>query len=382
MDRIVIGIADQVMAGDLRSRLEDIDGIEVAYVADSAADLLAAVLRHTPSVLLVHETLEEGPSLPVVRDLVLRQPALAVLVVTSNPTAATYSAAMEVGARSVVSYPFSFEDLAHRVSTSIEWAAHMRGLVSSGASAGGSSGATDGRVVTFTGAKGGVGTTVLATHLAWDLATKAAGVTVCLVDLDLEKGDVPSFLDVSHRVSIADLAKISDDITARSVADVVAVHNSGLHLLLAPLAIRDTEFVTPAAVRQVVAQLRAVYDVVVVDGGAAVTPAQAAAVEMSDEVVQVITSDVPALRAARRQVLAWESLGVREPAQVSVLLNRFTRRSEIQQVTVDELVIGHRLEVLVPDMGSGLERAANSRTPSEVRDKSWWTSLRALSSEI
>ena len=66
-------------------------------------------------------------------------------------------------------------------------------------------------------------------------------------------------------LSIADLAKISEDLTARAVADTVVAHSSGLHLLLTPREIRDTEFVTPEAVRRIIAQLRTLYHLVLVD---------------------------------------------------------------------------------------------------------------------
>ena len=164
-------------------------------------------------------------------------------------------------------------------------------------------------MIAVAGAKGGVGTTVIASHLAWDAARSDPNMRVCLVDLDVENGDVPSYLDVSHRVSIADLAKISEDLTPRAVSDTVVVHSSGLHLLLAPREIRDTEFVTPEAVRRILAQLRALYHLVVVDVGSAITTTQAAVVESADVTLQLVTADVPALRAARRQVVAWESLG-------------------------------------------------------------------------
>ena len=164
-------------------------------------------------------------------------------------------------------------------------------------------------MIAAAGAKGGVGTTVVASHLAWDAARSDPNMRVCLVDLDVENGDVPSYLDVSHRVSIADLAKISEDLTARAVADTVVAHSSGLHLLLTPREIRDTEFVTPEAVRRIIAQLRTLYHLVVVDVGSAITTTQAAAVESADLTLQLVTADVPALRAARRQVVAWESLG-------------------------------------------------------------------------
>src|SRR5205814_2818883 len=45
-----------------------------------------------------------------------------------------------------------------------------------------------GKVVAFTGARGGVGTTTLAANLAWNLANRQ-GRRVALVDLDLQSGD-------------------------------------------------------------------------------------------------------------------------------------------------------------------------------------------------
>jgi pilus assembly protein CpaE len=238
------------------------------------------------------------------------------------------------------------------------------------------------RVIAVAGAKGGVGATVLASHLAWDAATSERRMRVCLVDLDVENGDVPSYLDVSHRVSIADLAKISEDLTGRAVADTVVVHASGLHLLLAPTEIRETEFVTPEAVRRILTQLRTLYHLVLVDVGSAITTTQAAAVESADVTLQVVTADVPALRAARRQVVAWESLGVTSSDAVKVVVNRFVRRSEIQQDTIDALTLGERSQVLIPDLERGLERAGNSRTPSEVKNQTWWKSLRAIGQEL
>src|SRR5690606_28802230 len=139
-----------------------------------------------------------------------------------------------------------------------------------------------------------------------------------------------------------------------------AVHESGLHILPAPIDVRDADVVTASAIRSILSQLRQMYDVVLVDAGSNVTPAQAAAVEMSDHVVQVVTTDVPSLRAARRQSQAWMELGVRGSGALAVLVNRYSRDSEIQQSTIDRLVLGRRLEVLVPELGRGLESAVNT----------------------
>ena len=128
----------------------------------------------------------------------------------------------------------------------------------------------------MTGAKGGVGTTVTAVQLA--LAAQASGRSVALVDLDLQSGDVASYLDVQFRRSIADLAGISD-ISPRVLQDAVYTHDTGLGLLLAPAEGERGEEVNDRAARQIVAALRSRYEVVVVDCGAQLNGANAAAVE-------------------------------------------------------------------------------------------------------
>ncbi|MBO0810954.1 MAG: P-loop NTPase, partial [Microlunatus sp.] len=382
MSGAVIAVADQVMLQDLRSRLDQSEiPLEVVFVAESTAELSRAVLSHQPSLIFVHDQLGPGLVTQTIRDLTMRNPALAVIMITATPSVAAYSAAMESGARGVLSYPFGLEDLENRLTSVVEWGQTVRRAVVARDSIGAGDG-NRGRVLTVVGAKGGVGTTVVASHMAWDIATRERELRVCLVDLDVEKGDVPSYLDVSHRVSIADLAKISEDLSPRAVSDTIVEHTSGLHLLLAPTEIRDTDPVTAEAVRRIISQLRGLYNLVIIDAGAAVTTTQAAAVESADVTLQLVTADVPALRAARRQVTFWESLAVGNPDRTFVVVNRFERSSEIQQDTIDQLVLGRRSEILIPDLGRGLERAGNSRTPAEARNQSWWKSLRAISREL
>lgn len=383
MNRAVIAVADQVIVQELRSRLDQSEvAVEVAFVAESTQEMTAAVLSHRPALLFVHDQLGPGPVMQLVRDLTLRNPALAVAIVSTRTETQAYAEALEAGARGVLVQPFGLEDLDRLLATMTQWNATVRDVLTRSQSDSGEQQQRGGRVVAFAGAKGGVGTTVMASHLAWDAATSDRRMRVCLVDLDIENGDVPSYIDVSHRVSIADLAKISEDITSRAVNDTVVVHSSGLHLLLAPNEIRDTEYVTPQAVRRIVAELRNLYHLVVLDVGSAVTTTQAAAVESADVTLQVVTADVPALRSARRQVVAWESLGVAGADSVRAVVNRFQRSSEIQQDTIDALLLAQRSQVLVPDLDRGLERAGNSRTPSEARNQTWWKSLRAIGQEL
>src|SRR5690348_16959205 len=114
MIRVVIGAAEQAVAYELRGALAEMDGVETVYVVDSTVDLAPVVVRLDPDIVLVHDTLGPGSVLPVLRDLALRRPATALLVVSSDPNL-DVSAVFESGARGVVSYPLAFEQLRGRV---------------------------------------------------------------------------------------------------------------------------------------------------------------------------------------------------------------------------------------------------------------------------
>lgn len=383
MIKIVIGAAEQSIAYDLRAALTEMHGVEALFVVETTTELVAAVLRLDPDVVLVHDQLGPEPVLQVIRDLSLRRPSCAALVVALAPTAEQFATAMDAGARGVLAYPPSFADLEARVLAAGDWAQQMRRLlVGTSQNSGSSADLGRARVITFTGAKGGVGTTTIATHMALDVVRNVPGHQVCLVDLDLEKGDVSGVLEVRHRASIADVAKVSDDLSAQAVGDAVVVHESGLRLLLAPNDVRDVEAVDPRSLREVVAVLRQEYDLVVIDAGAHVTPIQATVVELADEVIVVATPDVLAMRGLRRAITQWEGLGVRKENDLHVLLNRVSRQTTVSADTVRQLTRAPVLSVGLPAMFRRLEPALNSRDPLSVRDEIWWRTLRTIGLEV
>ncbi|MFC3689742.1 AAA family ATPase [Aquipuribacter hungaricus] len=383
MTRVVVAATDQALARELQAALGEIPDVDLAYVAASTSELVAAVTREDVDVVLVHEGLGPDPATATMRDLSLRRPATAMLLVSGDTGGDAVAQAVEAGARGVVSYPFSFESLQARFTAAAEWSGQMRRILGAGSGAGTSAEDTGaGRVVAFAGAKGGVGVTTLATHLAMDVVRTVDDVSVCLVDLDLEKGDVTGILELRHRLGVADLAKVADDLSPGTVGDAITRHPSGLDLLLAPLEVRDVEAVTPLALRQVLASLRTMYDLVLVDVGSHVTPAQATVVELAEEVVLVVTTDVAALRGMRRVINAWESLGVRKETEVRLLVNRVNRSSTVSVDTVRQLT---RASLVEPSVDAGfrrLEAALNSRDPFEVRDAAWWTTLRAIGADL
>ncbi|MEV0095989.1 AAA family ATPase [Streptomyces sp. NPDC050738] len=320
----------------LLSQLPDAEPYAPVVDSTSLLDMLARLASESidelPEVVLVHERIGPAPALELIREVALRFPACGVVLITSDAGPMLFTAAMDSGARGLVGLPLGYEELSARVQNAASWATGVRRHL--GGSAEVMGGGPGGRVVTVSGAKGGVGTTLTAVQLA--LAAVASGHTVALVDLDLQSGDVASYLDVQFRRSIVDLAGISD-ISPRVLQDAVYAHPTGIGLLLAPGDGERGEEVTDRVARQVVSSLRNRYEVVVVDCGTQMNGANAAAIEMADRALLLVTPDVVAVRAAKRMVRMWDRLQIRKAEETTTVVNRASRSTEIQPPLVERI---------------------------------------------
>ncbi|QKV92824.1 MinD/ParA family protein [Streptomyces sp. NA02950] len=377
--RILPAVGDPDAARSLDGLLGQLPGVEPSapvgdstQLLDTLAALAAASLEELPEVVLVHERIAPAPALEVIREVALRFPAVGVVLVTADAGPALYSAAMDAGARGIAGIPLSYDELAARVHGAAQWATGVRRHLGGGGDT--LTTGPGGRLVAVTGAKGGVGTTVTAVQLA--LAARAAGRTVALVDLDLQSGDVASYLDVQFRRSIADLAQITD-ISPRVLQDAVFTHQTGLGLLLAPGEGERGEEVTDRTARQVVGALRSRFELVVVDCGTQMTSAGAAVVETADIALLVTTPDVVAVRAAKRMVRLWDRLQVRKAEETVTVVNRHTRQAEIQPqlvaratgTTVARTAIPAGFKELQPAVDSG--RMQDLDAKSAVKQALW-----------
>ncbi|WP_433327568.1 AAA family ATPase [Spirillospora sp. CA-294931] len=363
--QVLLGIEDRELAASLTGQFREISDVEVLAV-ETTTNHVAGTVATVPQldVVLVHQGLGPLPALDLIRDLVVRHPQLAVILIADEATAETLAGAMTAGARGVISNEPTLSELQNRVQQAAEWSRTMRQHFTS-AELPGTTGRL-GRLVTLCGAKGGVGTTTLAIHLA--IAASNARQSVCLVDMDLQNGDIPGYLDIQHRHSIADLAAASGDLDGAVVAEALFVHPAGPHVLLAPGHGEDAEEVSARAIRQILTVVRSRYDVVIVDGGTHVADANAMALELADEAVLVATPDVPALRSARRLSQMLSRLTIRKEEDLTVLLTKQDKKNEIQPELAKKMVSSPLRPVTVPAAFRALEEAANTGAPTAVKN--------------
>ncbi|GAA1166518.1 AAA family ATPase [Streptomyces hebeiensis] len=365
----VVGDADAARSiTTLLSQLPDAEPAgpvgDSTSLIDTLARLAAESVEELPEVVLVHERIGPVPALELIREVALRFPAVGVVLVTTDASPGLFSAAMDAGARGLVGLPLSYEELAQRVQAAAGWSVGVRRHLGPGGDVFTGPGGT---VVTVSGAKGGVGTTVTAVQLA--LAAQASGRTTGLADMDLQSGDVASYLDVQFRRSIVDLSTIQD-ISPRVLQDAVFSHQSGIGLLLAPAEGERGEEINERSVRQVVSALRNRYEVVVIDCGTQMNSANAAAIEMADITLLVTTPDVVSVRAAKRMVRLWDRLQIRKAEETVTVVNRFTRNTEIQPPLVERITGTRVSRVTIPANFKELQASVDAGRMQDLEAKS------------
>ncbi|WP_163275393.1 AAA family ATPase [Cellulomonas iranensis] len=350
--KVLLASPDERTLERMSQVLAEAEAISLVQVVRDASSVDEALVRHPDlDVLVVDEQVDSGRGLAVARSVGAANPLLGVVMLLDQAGPEQFAAAMDSGARSVLSRTSSLAEIVSRLESVAQWVAAARSAVSADARGG-----RAGRVIAVAGAKGGVGTSTVALLLAQSLvATRSVG----LVDFDLQSGDLAAYLGVHTRRSVVDLVDIAGEMTGRILRETSYDVPGGLRLLSAPNDGERGEEMTARAARSVVNALRYQYEVAIIDVGSHLTEATAVVLEEADAAVLVVTPDLPALRSARRTLAMWERLVIRQQAGVQVLLNRQNRRNEVTE-SLAAKIVETRIAATVPDGGQPFESAMNT----------------------
>lgn len=172
---------------------------------------------------------------------------------------------------------------------------------------------------------GGSGATSVVTHLAAALAQAGEGKKVCVVDLDVQCGEVASYLGQKAKVTVADLLEAGDRLDRDFLRSAVIDSQRGFWLIADPGAILPLENVDVDQVLRLLRLVRSEFDYVLIDLPADWTSWSLSVVVGSSEVLMVTDISIAGLRQAKRRIELLESLGL-PIDRLGVVINRVERK--------------------------------------------------------
>jgi pilus assembly protein CpaE len=202
-----------------------------------------------------------------------------------------------------------------------------------------------GKAILVFSAKGGCGKTTISTNLAESLAATSGG-TVCLVDFDLQFGDVGIALRINPSKSISNAVEMKDHIDKQALSSLVMNYKPNFDVLLAPPNPVDAEYVTGELCRTVLTQLREIYDYVVIDSSPAFTDVILEAFDIADHHLLITTLDVPTLKNLRVSSSTLDELGLPTSKRI-VIVNQSDLNAGLTVQDV-ERSIGTTVAIQIP----------------------------------
>ncbi|HEU4712000.1 MAG TPA: AAA family ATPase [Pyrinomonadaceae bacterium] len=213
-----------------------------------------------------------------------------------------------------------------------------------------------GRMVAVFSSKGGCGTSFMATNLAAATASKTV-----LVDLNLQAGDLPLFLGIEPKYSIADMVEKRQRLDGELINTLVMQHSTHLSLLAAPREADHADEIEPQHVFEVLQRLREHYDYVVLDPQHTFDSITLAALDQSDEIVLILTLDIPAIRSTQRALEIFDRLGYPRK-KVRIVVNRWSKQIDLDLRQVEKF-LGEPVVGFVPSDYQQAVSSINLGTP-------------------
>jgi pilus assembly protein CpaE len=304
----------------------------VLATGTSADNMVADVIRLRPAaaiLILDSETPENGSSL--IKKLAAASPGTAIITAARNASPALILGSMRAGAREFLQIPI----LADEFGTVLDRVAELR-------TAQDNSHDKRARVIATFSGKGGSGVSFFGTNLA-----AAMTVPTVLVDLNLQAGDSASFLGLDPKYSLTDFVRNRSRLDDSLLASLITSHSPQLSLVPAPNEAHEAEDIKPDDISEILHLLGQKFGCVVLDLPHTFDPVTIAALDVADDILLVLTLDIPGIRNTKRALKVFDNLGYPRE-KIRVVVNRWSKNIDVELHKV-EAHLGEQLIGFVPN---------------------------------
>jgi len=331
------GRVRQAIAGALHG---DLQTLAPDVLRGGTDDVFKELTGAPPEVLILGPGVSPDDALKLATVFDLQYPEISLLLV-AEPSPEIVLRAMHSGIRDVVTPEIEVNELRVLLERAcLASASRRRGMQPAA-----ESGQERGRVIAVMSPKGGVGKTTVATNLAVGLGALAP-MSVVIVDLDLQFGDVASglLLEPEHSITEAVHGAAAQD--SMVLKAFLTVHPAGIYALCAPQKPSESDYITADHVTRLLNQLATEFKYVVVDTAPGLGEHCLATLELATDGVWVCGMDVPTIRGLRKCFSVLRELQLLPQGRHTVL-NFADRKSGISVQDV-EATIGVPIDTVIP----------------------------------
>ncbi len=342
------------------TELLDKQHFQVVGIAENGIEASRMAVEIAPDVALLDEDLAGMDGVAAAETIWLASPRVSVILLSGSPER-ILRRAMRAGVKEVIAKPVVGDDLLDAL-RSIDSLQQKRQTQEY-------STLIDPRlmprVIAVTGAKGGIGKTVLSTNLAVSLAQKFPA-EVLLLDLHAQYGDVPLMLDLRPKRTLMDILPSIDDIDEDLLEAHMTEHQSGLKVLITSIAPVDLNLLSAHFLSVVLNCLKRRYRLIVMDVPCLLDDATIYALTSATAVVLIANlSDLTTVHDTSKLYDALRDRSV-PIERVHLVLNRLERRNRLQGSAIQQ-ALGQSAWASIPEAYNIVVNAINEGVPFVIK---------------
>jgi pilus assembly protein CpaE len=192
-----------------------------------------------------------------------------------------------------------------------------------------------GKVYTFIGAKGGVGTTAMAVNFASVLAQRKQHTV--MIDLDWVGNDVAMQLGANPQYTLMEVAENMNKMDQALFEGFVTRDPLGFFVVGPPDALENRGLFSEHMFREFATFLVEKYDSIVVDGGRNISDEVVmAACQVSASIFLVLQQDFPSVRNAQRYITFLMRMGFSQD-QIKLVVNQYTKKVNSNHASLEQI---------------------------------------------
>jgi pilus assembly protein CpaE len=344
------GLIKVLIVDDIPSTLDNLQkllsfepDIQVVGTATNGKEAIDLSKKNAPDIVLMDVNMPIMDGIQATEILAQEIPNSPVIIMSVQGERDYLRRAMQSGAREFLIKPFSGDELIASIRRVYQLEQKKESFMAKAPAATAAGGAAlaeairprpdQSQVIFFYSGKGGVGKSLIAANLAVSMA-KETKARVALVDLDLQFGDIGVLLNLDHSQGITDLVENIEHMDPDFVREVMVEGPFGVKVLLSPISPELADLVTVDHIRKIFAEMRKIFDFIIVDSGTHLGEINLEVLDHADRVVVVTSLSIPAIKDTKLALKIFDSLSV-SPDRVILLLNKSDAHSEFNKESVE-----------------------------------------------
>lgn len=336
----------------LKLYLKEVDYIDVVGEFSDIVASYNAILEDRPAIVVIDISKKCELALDIINKISINHKTCKIVVTSSSYSTDIIIKAMRSGAREFWPKPFIKDDIVNSLNK-------LKDQVN-----GSSYDNKKCRVITTFSNKGGIGKTAIAANLALELANMTKE-KVALIDLNLQLGDITTFLDINPSFDISyviqNLSRIDETFL---LSTLEKYKDTSLYILADPPYLEQGEDITAEQISKLFDVLKQAFSYIIVDTSANFDGKTITALDNSDLILLISIVNLPAIRNCQRCLELFERLGY-EKEKTKIILNRFMENDEIKVEDVED-VLGKKIYWKIPNNYFTIMSAINKGIPVGV----------------